>query len=94
MNKFSPSQRELLEFFGDGGIVEFCTSVGSQLGATSFPKGKPMRFNKLVMNSLFKYGLLRVAKEECSYGLRWSQVVISQRGLDILKKWVIADENY
>ncbi|WP_377893090.1 hypothetical protein [Alteromonas sp. R78001] len=84
MSKLSPSQIEMLKFFVNDGAVELCTSIGCQLGATSFPKGKPSKFNKLVMNSLLKYGLLKPSREEYVYGLRWARVELTKRGLDVV----------
>lgn len=92
MAKLTSAQSELLQYFAEGGAVEFCTSLGSQLGKAIFPHSKPSNFNKLVMNSLLKYGLLEPTKEKCEYGLRWSRVEISERGLKLVSSWEDSNE--
>lgn len=92
MEKLSTYQTELLRYFAEGGVVEFCTSVGGQLGATAFPKAKPDRFNKLVMNSLLKYGLLKPAAEKFVYGLRWSRIEVSNKGIELVASWEGSNE--
>ena len=92
MAKLTSAQTELLQYFADGGTVEFCTSLGSQLGKALFPKTKPNNFNKLVMNSLLKYGLLQPTDENFHFGMRWSRVEISDRGMKLVSSWEGFDE--
>ncbi|MEQ5805827.1 hypothetical protein J3369_00260 [Alteromonas sp. NFXS44] len=87
MQKLSLNQKELLKFFADGGIVEFCTTVGSQLGTTTFPSKRPRQFHLTVFNSLMKFGLVQAAGEAFQYGFRWSSVVISERGAQTVASW-------
>ena len=94
MSKLTPSQTEMLKFFVNGGTVELCTSIGSHLGKTAFPKGKPTKFNKLVMNSLLKYGLLKPSHEEYVYGLRWSKVEATKRGLELVANMESSNEAF
>ena len=92
MAKLTSAQSELLQYFADGGIVEFCTSLGSQLGKALFPKAKPKIFNKLVMNSLLRHGLLMPTDENFHFGMRWSRVEISDRGMKLVSSWEGSDE--
>ncbi|WP_018984313.1 hypothetical protein [Salinimonas chungwhensis] len=81
MKKLTSNQTELLHYFANGGYVELCTSVCNQFGKTNFPKVYPLSFSKTVLYSLIKEGLLRQSTEQCVYGLRWSRVEISERGI-------------
>ena len=81
MKKLTSNQTELFHYFVNGGYVEFCTSVCNQFGKTNFPKFHPVSFSKTVLYSLIKEGLLKQSTEKCIYGLRWSRVEISERGI-------------
>ena len=51
MKKLTLSQSALLGYFAKGGVVELCTTVCSQLGATNFSAGRPEQFSKTVLNA-------------------------------------------
>lgn len=82
MQKFTLSQSTLLSYFAKGGYVEICTTVCNQLGATNFPPNKPEQFSKTVLYSLIKDGLLRTTGEQLVFGIRWSRIQITERGLN------------
>ena len=81
MKKLTHSQSALLGYFANGGFVEVCTTVCSQLGTTNFSAERPVQFSRTVLNSLVKAGLLKTVNEKLVYGLRWSRVLITERGL-------------
>lgn len=81
MQKLTPSQSTLLSYFAKGGHVEICTTVCSQLGTTNFPPNKPEQFSKTVLYSLIKESLLRTTGEQLVFGIRWSRLQITERGL-------------
>ena len=83
MKKLSIHQIELLTFFYNGGIVEFCTSVSPKLGDYHFPTEKPIKFSKTVFFSLVRIGLLKETKEEMEFGIRWSNFSISKKGMKL-----------
>lgn len=83
MKKLSIHQTELLTFFYNGGIVEFCTSVSPKLGDYHFPTEKPIKFSKTVFFSLVRIGLLKETKEEMDFGIRWSNFSISKKGIKL-----------
>ena len=83
MKKLSIHQIELLTFFYNGGIVEFCTSVSPKLGDYHFPTEKPIKFSKTVFFSLVRIGLLKETKEEMEFGIRWSNFSISEKGIKL-----------
>ena len=80
MKKLTLSQSALLGYFAKGGVVEMCTTVCSQLGATNFSAERPEQFSKTVLYSLVKAGLLKTVDEKLVYGLRWSRLMITERG--------------
>lgn len=84
MKKLTPHQLTLLQFFASGGKAVFCTSVSSQLGHYHFPNSKPAKFSKTVFFSLMRLGLVKQKCEEIEFGIRWSKVCISERGLQYL----------
>ncbi|AFT72787.1 hypothetical protein [Alteromonas macleodii] len=83
MKKLTLSQSALLTYFANGGVVEMCTTVCSQLGATNFSAERPEQFSKTVLYSLVKAGLLKTVDEKLVYGLRWSRLMITERGLKL-----------
>ena len=92
MAKLTSAQTELLKYFANGGTVEFCTSLGNQLGKALFPKAKPKSFNKLDMNSLLRFGLLIPTDENFHFGMRQSRVEISNRGTKLVSSREGSDE--
>ena len=93
MKKLSIHQIELLTFFYNGGIVEFCTSVSPKLGDYHFPAEKPIKFSKTVFFSLVRIGLLKETKEEMDFGIRWSNFSISKKGIKLHNELEGRDEN-
>ena len=93
MKKLSIHQIELLTFFYNGGIVEFCTSVSPKLGDYHFPTKKPKKFSKTVFFSLVRIGLLKETKEEMDFGIRWSNFSISKKGIKLHNELEGRDEN-
>ena len=83
MKRLSIHQFELLTFFYNGGIVEFCTSVSPKLGDYHFPTKKPIKFSKTVFFSLVRIGLLKETKEEMEFGIRWCNFSISEKGIKL-----------
>lgn len=92
MEKLTPHQIDLLQYFADGGYTEICISVCSQLGETNFPNKRPVKFSKTVLYSLLRRGFLMESTEQTIYGIRWQRVVISNRGAKYLKELEVVRE--
>ena len=92
MRKLTSHQIALLEFFHNGGVVCFCTTVSSQLGVYHFPLSKPEKFSKTIFYSLLRIGLLKAMTEEIEFGIRWSSFSISEKGTELLQDREVEDE--
>jgi hypothetical protein len=72
-----------LDYIHAGHSVSICTEVGTPLGELAFSSTPPRGLTKNVIDTLYRWGLLRVS-ESRAYGIRWAKYALSEKAFSVM----------
>ncbi|MEW4982970.1 MAG: hypothetical protein AB1Y26_07045 [Cycloclasticus sp.] len=82
--KLTPTQLDYLQWIKEGHSIHFCTEVSNQLGEMVYSTPPTFKTNHRAILNLLRDGYLNL-KEEYSFGIRWANLFINQKGLNLLE---------
>lgn len=82
--KFSDTQKRYLQWLLDGNSIHVLLECFTNIGKLTYSSRLPFKPDKRALEGLKKAGMLKF-HDETQFGLRWSVVSISDKGIEFME---------